>query len=262
MNKGNTTREGEGVSIINPSGFSVFSKTLYLTRFLLDNGCMNIQRALHWAYNIFLDVLSPPCCAYCKDYLDKRAVFCAPCEEKLQPVVSIMMPVTATKSVKVFAAAAYKEPIKTLIMAKSWSDHVASIHLAHIIWDHTDLKSVKFDYVVPVPLHWARFAKRGFNQAQEIAHVLAKKSGTVCVSLLKRHKRTPFQSVLKSSQRMANVADAFVLNKIDASVYKDKHLVLVDDLLTTGSTIRAAAKILLELKPASITVVVACRVID
>ncbi|MDR3550547.1 MAG: phosphoribosyltransferase family protein, partial [Candidatus Babeliales bacterium] len=219
---------------------------------------MNISITLHWVYNTFLDFLSPPCCSYCKDFLDKRAVFCMPCMSKLQPVVSIMMPITATKSVKVFAAAAYKEPIRTLIMAKSWSDHVASVHLADLIWDRTDVRSVPFDYVVPVPLHWTRFAKRGFNQAQEIAQVLSKKSGTKSVLLLKRSKRTPFQSVLKSSQRVANVADAFVLTASNPLLYKDKHLVLVDDLLTTGATIRACAKVLLELKPASITVVVAC----
>ncbi len=91
---------------------------------------------------------------------------------------------------------------------------------------------------------------------------MAKKGGTRCIDALKRSKRTPFQSVLNSSARMANVADAFVLKKGNASLFKDKHILLIDDLLTTGSTIRACAKKLYELKPASITVVVAARVID
>jgi len=217
---------------------------------------------LAWLYQIFIDFLSPPCCSYCKEYLDQRVVFCAPCNAKLQSVVTIMMPITATKSIKVFAAASYQEPIKSLIMAKSWSDSIASAHLGQLMWERTDLKSVHFDFLIPVPLHWTRRTKRGFNQAQEIAAMIAKKSGTTVAPIVKRSKRTPFQSVLKPTQRLANVADAFTLKKVDAALYKDKHLVIVDDLLTTGATVRAVAKVLCELKPASITVVVASRVIS
>jgi len=173
-----------------------------------------------------------------------------------------MMPITTTKSVKVFAAAAYREPIKTLIMAKKWSDSVASVQLGQLVWDNTNVPNIAIDYVIPVPLHWTRFAKRGFNQAHEIARVIVQKSGGRMAPILKRSKRTTFQAGLKSAERMVNVHDAFVLKKCDVTLYKDKHLVIVDDLLTTGSTVRAAAKLLFELKPASITVVVACRVID
>jgi len=215
-----------------------------------------------WAYTTFINLLSPPCCSYCKEFLQERVVFCMRCMAKLQPVVSMMMPITTTKSIKVFAAFAYKEPIKTLIMAKSWSDSVASVHLGQLMWERTDVRSVSFDYLVPVPLHWTRFAKRGFNQAQEIAQVIAQKSGTCVAPILKRQKRTPFQAGLKAVERISNVNDAFMLKNIDVSLYKDKHLVIVDDLLTTGSTIRACAKVLFQLKPASITVVVACRVVD
>lgn len=223
---------------------------------------LSVTQIFDRVYNAFIDFLSPAHCSYCKKYLEERAVFCIQCNAKLQPVVSITMPITATKSVKIFAAASYQEPIKSLIMAKSWSDSIASVHLGQLIWERTDLRSVPFDFLIPVPLHWTRRTKRGFNQAQEIAATIAKKSGKIVAPIVKRSKRTPFQSVLKPTQRLANVADAFTLKKIDASLYKDKHLVIVDDLLTTGATIRAVAKVLFELKPASITVVVACRVIS
>jgi ComF family protein len=147
-----------------------------------------------------------------------------------------------------------------LIIAKSWSDHVASKHLADLIWERTDLRSHAFDYLVPVPLHWTRLAKRGFNQSDEIAKVLARCSGKKLAHVVKRTKKTIFQAGLNPEQRHANVAQSFSLVNRDLTLYKGKHLVIVDDLLTTGATVRAVAHLLLQLKPASICVVVASRV--
>jgi predicted amidophosphoribosyltransferase len=76
-----------------------------------------------------------------------------------------------------------------------------------------------------------------------------------------RVKNTLFQFELASSLRGSNLKGAFALNCKDKSLYEGKHILLVDDLLTTGSTIREATKVLLQLKPRKITVVVACRVI-
>ena len=61
-----------------------------------------------------------------------HGIFVYHCNAKLEPLVSIMMPVTATKSIKVIAAVAYKEPIKSLILAKKWADTIACTKLAHI----------------------------------------------------------------------------------------------------------------------------------
>lgn len=211
-------------------------------------------------FSYVLDILSPPMCARCKEYLLVRKVFCDSCAVELKPVVTMMLPITATKSAKVFAVAAYQEPIKSLIVAKSWSDNVASKHLADLIWERTDLRNHTFDYVVPVPLHWSRYARRGFNQADEIAKVLAQRSGTNVAYLVKRIKKTVFQSGLNPEQRHNNVARSLVLATGDLTQYHGKHLVIVDDLLTTGATVRAMAHVLLPLKPASIAVVVASRV--
>ncbi len=125
----------------------------------------------------------------------------------------------------------------------------------------TPVSSLSYDVIVPIPLHWTRYASRGFNQAEEIARVIQKKKNVPLRSLLKRVKKTAFQFELVSSMRGTNVKNAFVLNCIDKKHYKDKHILLVDDLMTTGSTIREAAKELLKLQPKQITVAVICRVI-
>lgn len=214
------------------------------------------------SWQLFLRALSPWACAYCKTFLKQNDVFCPGCFVKLKPTVSFMLPVTTTRSVKIFSACAYQEPIKTLIVAKSWSDRCASKQLGQLIWQMTDIKNAPCDYIVPVPLHWTRYAKRGFNQAHEIAKHISSKNNAPVVDILKRIKRTPFQSAIPTQMRVENVADAFQLKTIDSALYKDKHLMIVDDLMTTGSTIKAASKILFKLKPASVCVVVASRVVS
>lgn len=234
---------------------------MYLWGMFFSMVAFNMRRLLHQLYVHLINLLSPPMCAYCKQYLKERALFCDSCDAKVQNVITMMLPITTTKSVKVFAASAYKEPIKTLIVAKSWSDNVASKHLADLIWQRTDLKSHPFDYLVPVPLHWSRFARRGFNQAEEIANTLADYSGKKVAPIVKRIRKTPFQSGLTPEQRTTNVHSSFALKTNDMAHYRGKHLVIVDDLLTTGATMRAVAHVLLPLKPASIAVVVASRVV-
>jgi ComF family protein len=128
------------------------------------------------------------------------------------------------------------------------------------MWDYLPLQELDYDVIVPIPLHWTRYAWRGFNQAHEIAKVLQKKKNVPLCHLLKRIKRTKFQSKLVSSLRVENLKEAFVLNA-QAQDYTNKHILLIDDLMTTGSTLRSAAKILLALRPRKITVAVVCRVI-
>jgi competence protein ComFC len=208
-------------------------------------------------------LIVPAVCAYCKIFLDKRNILCDECLYHIFPVVSKKVDVTSSFSMTVFAIADYKDPLKKLILAKGWSDNVASYHLGHILWNTTPLSTIDYDFIVPIPLHWTRYAMRGFNQAHIIARVIHKKKQVPLVHLLKRVKKTAFQFALVSSMRGNNVKNAFVLDckDKDKEAYRDKHILLIDDLMTTGSTVREAAKVLLELKPRSITVAVVCRVL-
>lgn len=217
---------------------------------------------LNSIYNLFTNLISPPQCCHCKKYLQERTVFCSDCFKKIKPIVSKTVQLTATKTAQVFAVSDYQEPLRSLVLAKNYENRVASRQLGQLIWDITYLKNIPFDYLVPTPLHWTRYASRGFNQAHEIAQVLSQKSGKPVAPLVRRAAKTAFQFKLTAEERAQNVKDVFVLNEhIDGALYKDKHLVLIDDLFTTGSTARGAAKELLKLKPASITLVVACRVV-
>lgn len=214
-------------------------------------------------FDFCLGFIYPNFCFYCKDFLQDKSVFCQSCKDKIRPVVTTNLEVTNKYKVKIFAISEYKYPIKSLVLAKGGSDIVASRKLGELAWEMTYIKNVDFDFIVPIPLHWKRYAERGFNQAQEMANAISKKSGKPVVNLLKRVKSTQRQSELSPSGRALNVHDAFVLN-LDQELkknYECKKFLIVDDLLTTGSTVKFATKVLIGLKPDSFTAIVACRVI-
>jgi len=213
------------------------------------------------AVQTIFDFFFPPLCAYCRSFLEKETIFCDQCRSIIVPVVSSTLFVTETKKIKVFAISDYKDPVRFLILTKKYSDIVSSRQLGQLIWDMTYLKNVSFDFIVPIPLHWTRFAKRGFNQAHEMAKRIALNSGKPALQVLKRSKKTKFQSTLKKAMREQNLKNSFVVVQKYAEHIQGKHILIVDDLLTTGATVRCAARELYKLKPASITLAVACRVV-
>ncbi len=207
------------------------------------------------------DFVSPPFCEYCKEFIQQRSIFCSKCFEKISPIVSIKIGITPDFALSVFAISDYKDPLKSLILAKNWGNGLASKQLGELIWQMTNLKFQNFDYLIPIPLHWLRYAKRGFNQSETIAKVLSDKSKKPVCDILKRSRYTRFQSTLSAVERTKNVRNVFTIDLSKKIYFEGKDLILVDDLLTSGSTLKAAAKELLKLKPKSISAVVACRVV-
>jgi ComF family protein len=98
------------------------------------------------------------------------------------------------------------------------------------------------DYLVPVPLHPTRFRERGFNQADALAETLSKRTQLPILRCLERRRYTTTQTRYDRQERMQNLRNAFSLRK--SSDVRKKHLVLLDDVLTTGSTLHECALVL------------------
>lgn len=102
------------------------------------------------------------------------------------------------------------------------------------------------DAVVPVPLHWTRRWRRGYNQAEVIARTVAESLGCPCIpGLLKRDRRTSSQTRLSLEDKTRNVSGAFSVHRKTAErTATPRHVLLVDDVFTTGSTLNACRRVL------------------
>ena len=104
------------------------------------------------------------------------------------------------------------------------------------------LRERHFDLIVPVPLHPARERERGFNQAAVLAELLAQSVAAPVRPVLERVRYTTTQTAHDRAERMENLRDAFRLRK-NRDV-RDLRVLLIDDVLTTGSTLSECARVL------------------
>lgn len=98
------------------------------------------------------------------------------------------------------------------------------------------------DLIVPVPLHYLRLVRRGFNQSGWLAAAVARSSGVkLSVDALKRVRATPIQGGLSATGRRRNVQGAFRVRGTAKGRLRGARVLLVDDVLTTGATAEACA---------------------
>lgn len=122
-------------------------------------------------------------------------------------------------------------------------------HLRHPLADwlgetlhDSRLRDRRFDIIVPVPLHAARERERGFNQATLLAELLAARLELPLRPVLERIRYTTTQTAYDRAERMENLQDAFRLRK-NRDV-RQLRVLLIDDVLTTGSTLSECARVL------------------
>ncbi len=109
--------------------------------------------------------------------------------------------------------------------------------------------------IVAVPTSRSRMRRRGYNQAQVIAESLGATLGRPVSAALSRGPSARSQTTVRGRQRLANVKDAFVLSPCAKAELEGRVVLLVDDVITTGATLRAAALTLSPAQPASILAV-------
>ena len=113
------------------------------------------------------------------------------------------------------------------------------------------------DRVLPIPLSRQRLAERGYNQSWLLARRLAPDKATVALLLRIRH--TPPQRTLPRSERLVNLKGAFALDPLRAHEVRGRKLVLVDDVMTSGASLHAAAQVLLQAGAAQVSALVLAR---
>ncbi len=133
----------------------------------------------------------------------------------------------------------YNDDSKDLILNLKFKDRTDSAELlAKMMYvAGKDIFSAGVDVIIPVPLHYTRLLKRRYNQSALLANELSRISGIKCNNLsLVRHKNTRPQVELSGVERQKNVHNVFSVKNYDA--IKGKRVLLVDDVLTTGATLK------------------------
>jgi competence protein ComFC len=119
--------------------------------------------------------------------------------------------------------------------------------LGEIMQNMTELKTV--DYLIPVPLHYKKKYERGYNQSLVLCEgILQVSSIKIEDKLIKRVKYKQSQTKLNKFMRWENTKDVYKINN-DLHLEPNSHLAIIDDVITTGSTIESIAKIILENNP-------------
>lgn len=158
------------------------------------------------------------------------------------------------------AALAYDDVSRDLILALKHGDRTDLVPLLvpHLLRAGADLLSPA-SLLVPVPLHPRRLLARRFNQAALLALSLGGATGVpVAPRLLRRRRHTPSQGHLGASARRRNLQGAIALGKYEADL-RGIDIVLIDDVMTTGATVEACARVLLKAGAGDVDVLTVAR---
>jgi ComF family protein len=147
-----------------------------------------------------------------------------------------------------------------IVRMKTGAGEILAELLGQLWATHADLalRELAADVVVPVPLHWRRHWQRGFNQSEALARPLAMRLGLPCrPRWLCRTRHTPKQTAQTPAERRTNVAGAFRARRVSALA--GRSVLLVDDVMTTGSTCAEAAQALRHAGATRVVVAVLAR---
>jgi ComF family protein len=225
-----------------------------------------------------LDLIMPPLCLSCLAKTGEPQSLCSRCWSSLSFIEEPRCPLwgepfafdagpgllspralqTPPEWSSLTAAVAFNDLAARLVHALKYQDRLENAVLMSRLMYRAARATLKTcDFVVPMPLYRWRLWRRRYNQAALLAKTLAGESDKVFVPRsLVRHRRTKSQVGLDTKARERNVKDAFSVAEAHRDRLEGKRVVLIDDVLTTGSTARAATRCLLEAGVAQVDVVV------
>ncbi len=235
-----------------------------------------------------LDLLLPPQCLACRELVDRPGLLCARCFDGAQTITppfcrSCGVPLPSAASVSGLAdldlscgqclsapprftrarsVFVYDDVARQMVHDLKYRDRLEGresfgIWLARAGGDFAS----RADLIVPVPLHYFRLVHRRYNQAVVLAKALSRSTRRpLAVDALRRIRATKSQTGLSADARASNMRGAFAVRKGWAARVKGAKIVLVDDVMTTGATVNACARVLKKAGAAEVTVLTLARV--
>lgn len=222
------------------SPFSFIKKALVNAIFVKDIKCITCGAELkiknkYGLCNKCLNTLpfnNKHICYKCGDSISGRGSYCLNCKDTQKEFEFARAPFI------------YEDKIRSLIYKLKYSSgQYLAPYISYLLLDEYIRQDWQVDYVIPVPLHKSRQRKRGFNQAELIG---CKFESILAIKILKdnliRSVATPTQTKLTRKERKANLDKAFKV--VDKKTIKNKNILLIDDVYTTGATAEECSKTL------------------
>jgi len=272
-------------SITASQGGKLFAWPGFAPKTAWRQGAVSCVTLFHQAWELAADLVYPPSCICCRKATQSSQALCSECWglvrfierpfcERLgipfetDPGIEGALSPEAMKDPPVFgrarAVAQFEDgPVRQMIHRLKYNDR---LDLAKPMGRWMSRAGAELlesaDVIVPIPLHWRRLVKRRFNQANALAQVISRESGIALDPFsLKRVKPSPSQVGLSRSQRALNVQAAFRVADGAEIAVKDRSILLIDDVMTTGATLSTAARALLRAGAANVDVLVFARVV-
>lgn len=231
----------------------------------------------------FIDLLLPPRCLSCRKPVTADRALCSDCWSEMGFIAEPFCQVCAypfpfdagdenlcgscAQALPIFrkarAVLRYDGASRAMLLAFKHADRTAAAP-SYAAWMARAGESLLRDaaLLVPVPLHRRRLFLRRYNQAALLATELSRLTDRPAIpDLLERTKATASQGHLSPAERVRNVSAAFRLRPAAQDLVRGKTILLVDDVLTTGATVSACARVLLRAGAASVDVLVLARVL-
>ncbi len=249
-----------GLALTAPFGFDIVTK-MFDSLFL-------IQKEIAKYWTTFLRLIYPSFCIFCEKPLSLdenyccepcvkalpmlRTPLCPKCASELPPFLARKSRCSSCRNITAYydqgiAFFRYEDKIKTLLQhvkfsKKSWYLKIFLKFLSEIKFP---ISLGDYDMLVPVPMDSKRLREREFNQSELIAELIGRtKNAPPVESLLKKVRKTAPQSLLHRNERLVNLTEAFQVKK--RFNLKNKKILLIDDVMTTGATINECARSLKE----------------
>jgi ComF family protein len=193
-----------------------------------------------------LDLLFPPKCPLCGKLVAKNGILCRDCQGELPRAKSAATVLCGSHILRCATAFFYEGKLREGFLRYKFQGKREYAHLFGAFLTQAAAEQLDGDWelVTWAPLSKKRLRKRGYDQAKLLAEQVSKAFQIPLVSTLEKIRDTKAQSTLSAEQRAENVKNVYRLAK-GCSV-AGKRILLVDDILTTGSTLSACAKVLLE----------------
>ncbi len=239
--------------------------------------------ALRRVLNLALDVLLPHQCLRCAAVVETAGALCPGCWDEvafLEPPFcqACGVPFEFDPGVDMLCAACVREPpvYERARAVVTYDEASRGLVLALKHGDRTDAAPAfgrwmvraggalvgDADVAVPVPLHWTRLFTRRYNQAALLAAAVARAARIpMAPDALVRRRRTPSQGKLNAARRRRNVRGAFIAHPRHRHLIEGRRVLLIDDMLTTGATVSACSRALLDAGARAVDVLTLARMV-